>query len=198
MGRHREFDPDQALEAALGVFWQKSYEGASFDDLSKATGVARPGLYAAFGNKESLFRHALDRYDQKYMTFMAEALDESTSLKVVERILRGSAQLHTMYPQSPGCLGMNGALACSDASEPIREELVHRRTATQANLARRLEQARDGGDLPASADCEALAAFVMAVTQGMAVQAKAGATRQMLDRLADCVLSTWPAGVVAA
>ncbi len=198
MGRHREFDPDQALEAALGVFWRKSYEGASFDDLTKATGVARPGLYAAFGNKEALFRQALDRYDEKYMAFMGEALDEPTSLKVVERILRGSAELHTMYPKSPGCLGVNGALACSDEAEPIREELIHRRAATQRNLAHRLELARDEGDLPSSADCEALAAFVMAVTQGMAVQAKAGATRETLDRLADCMLSTWPAGVPAA
>ncbi|MGI4812191.1 MAG: TetR/AcrR family transcriptional regulator, partial [Janthinobacterium lividum] len=85
MGRHRQFDEGEALEAALSVFWQKGYEGASFEDLTQATGVARPGLYSAFGNKEALFIKALDLYDAKYMGFMNEALSEPTSLKVVER-----------------------------------------------------------------------------------------------------------------
>lgn len=193
MGRHREFDVDKALAAALSVFWQKGYEGASFEDLTRATGVARPGLYAAFGNKESLFRRALDLYDAKYLSFMRDALDEPTSRKVVERILCGSAELHTLYPASPGCLGVNGALACSDEGEPVRRELVRRRAVSQLALRRRLERAQSEGDLAASADCATLAAFVMAVSQGMAVQAKAGASRENLKALADHVLNTWPA-----
>lgn len=63
MGRRRQFDEREALGTALSVFWQKGYEGASIEDLTKATGVARPGLYAAFGNKERLFRKALDLYE---------------------------------------------------------------------------------------------------------------------------------------
>lgn len=192
MGRHRQFDEGEALDAALSVFWQKGYEGASFDDLTKATGVARPGLYAAFGNKEALFRKALDLYDAKYLAFMAEALNESTSFKVVERILRGCVNLHTMSSGRLGCLGMNGALACSDDAEPIRRELIRRRAATQSALRRRLERAQREGDLPASADCAALSSFVMAVTQGMAVQAKAGSSRKALEGLVDYVLKTWP------
>ncbi len=192
MGRHRQFEEAEALEAALSVFWQKGYEGASFDDLTKATGVARPGLYAAFGNKEALFRKALDLYDAKYMGFMAEALNEPTSLKVAEGILRGSVGLHTSSSAHPGCVGLNGALACSDDAEPIRRELIRRRAATQSALRRRLERAQREGDLPSSADCAALASFVMAVTQGMAVQAKAGASKKTLEGLADHALSTWP------
>jgi len=192
MGRHREFDPDKALEAALSVFWQKGYEGASFDDLTRATGVARPGLYAAFGNKEALFYKALDRYENTYNAFMSEALDEPTAFAVVERLLRDTARLHTLYPAHTGCMGLNGALACSDDAEPIRKDLAARRAASQRALHERLEQARAEGDLPASTDCEALAAFVMAVTQGMAVQAKGGANRQILDRVADQVLASWP------
>ncbi|WP_420997992.1 TetR/AcrR family transcriptional regulator [Cupriavidus sp. 30B13] len=192
MGRHRQFDEGEALDAALSVFWQKGYEGASFDDLTKATGVARPGLYAAFGNKEALFRKALDLYDAKYMGFMAEALNEPTALKVAERILRGCVTLHTLSSAHPGCLGMNGALACSEDAEPIRRELVRRRAATQSALRRRLERAQREGDLPSSADCAALASFVMAVAQGMAVQAKAGESRKALERLVDHALGTWP------
>jgi len=192
MGRHRQFDEGEALEAALSVFWQKGYEGTSFEDLSQATGVARPGLYAAFGNKQEIFIKALDLYDAKYMGFMADALNESTSRKVVERILRGSAGVQTMSAAHPGCLGINGALACSDDAEPIRRELIRRRAATQLALRKRLERAQREGDLPASVDSAALASFVMAVSQGMAVQAKAGASRKALEGLVEHVLSTWP------
>jgi len=183
MGRHREFDVDQALDAALSVFWQKGYEGTSFEDLTQVTGVARPGLYSAFGNKEALFRQALDLYDAKYMGFMGQALDEPTSYKVVEQ---------TRFSSHPGCLGMNGALACSDESEPIRQELIRRRAATQLALRRRLERAQQEGELLSSTDCATLAEYVMTVTQGMAVQAKAGASRTSLEKLVDHVLGTWP------
>ncbi|MEN3290565.1 MAG: hypothetical protein V7634_4865, partial [Bradyrhizobium sp.] len=65
MGRPREFDVEKALDAALGVFWRKGYEGASYADLTEATGVERPALYSAFGNKEALFRRVLARYDER-------------------------------------------------------------------------------------------------------------------------------------
>ncbi|WP_454726827.1 MULTISPECIES: TetR/AcrR family transcriptional regulator [Cupriavidus] len=183
---------DEALEAALSIFWQKGYEGTSFEDLTQATGVARPGLYSAFGNKQEIFIKALDLYDAKYMGFMADALNEPTSLKVVERILRESAGVQTISTAHPGCLGINGALACSDDGEPIRRELIRRRAATQLALRKRLERAQREGDLPASADGAALAFFVMTVSQGMAVQAKAGASRKALEGMVEYVLDTWP------
>ena len=62
MGRPREFDPDRALDRALEVFWRRGYEGASIADLTEAMGITKPSLYAAFGNKEELFRKTLDRY----------------------------------------------------------------------------------------------------------------------------------------
>lgn len=192
MGRHKQFDEGEALEAALSVFWQKGYEGTSFQDLTQATGVARPGLYAAFGNKEAFFLKALDLYGTKYMGFMSDALNEPTSRKVVEHILRGSARVQTMNAEHPGCLGINGALACSADAESIRHELIRRRAATQLALRKRFEQARQEGDLPASADCATLASFVMAVSQGMAVQAKAGASRKTLEELVKHTLTTWP------
>ncbi len=157
MGRHREFDLDAALDAAMEVFWQKGFEGTSYDDLSKATKVARPGLYAAFGNKDALFMKALDRYDLKHMGFMSGSLDKATSLEVVEGILRGGAAVQTLRPESLGCLGVNGALACSDGAEPIREELVRRRLANEDRLRSRLERAKAEGDLPEAADCASLA-----------------------------------------
>ncbi|NLR97177.1 TetR/AcrR family transcriptional regulator [Rhizobium sp. P38BS-XIX] len=192
MGRHREFELDVALEAALRAFWKKGYEGTSFDDLTKATGVVRPGLYAAFGNKEALFLKALDLYDTKYTAFMGTALKQPTAREVARHVLEGSVNLVTFYPASPGCMSVNGAVGCSDSVAGIRDELVKRRNDAQEALKLRFERARADGDLAADADCAMLAGLLMAVSHGMAVQAKAGLPRSALQPIADHVLSTWP------
>src|SRR6202162_4156030 len=101
MGRPRSFDTDRALDRALQVFWRKGYEGATLADLTKAVGVNRPSLYAAFGDKEALFRKALDRYLNGPAAYIQEALKEPTARAVVERLLRGAADLNTA-PRNPG------------------------------------------------------------------------------------------------
>src|SRR3954468_23083902 len=108
MGRAREFDVEKALDAALGVFWRKGYEGASYTDLTQATGVERPALYAAFGNKEALFRRALERYYEHYLDYIPVALALPTSKEVAEHILRNAVDLNTRYPDRTGCLGIHG------------------------------------------------------------------------------------------
>src|SRR5215212_1579071 len=95
MGRPREFDIDQALDRALKVFWRKGYEGASLPALTKAMGINRPSLYAAFGNKEALFRQAIDRYIDGPAAHAREALNESSARAVVERLWFGSIDLIT-------------------------------------------------------------------------------------------------------
>ena len=192
MGRQREFDVDQALDAALGVFWRKGYEGASYTDLTQATGVERPALYSVFGNKEALFRRALERYYEHYLDFFPAALLLPTSRDVAAHILRGAAELNTRYADRTGCLGIHGALAGSDDAEPIRRALVDARATAEASLRDRFERAKQEGDLPESANCVALAAFINAVAHGMAVQAKAGFSREVLEGVVDQALSTWP------
>jgi AcrR family transcriptional regulator len=194
MGRHREFDVDQALDAALCVFWRKGYEGASYTDLTQATGVERPALYSAFGNKEALFLRALDRYYEHYLDFFPAAMKQPTSHEVAAHILRGTAELNTRFPDRRGCLGVHGAVAGPDDSEAIRRALVEARANGEALLRERLERARQEGDLPETANCAALAAFVCAVAHGMAVQAKAGFSRETLEAVAEQALSTWPGG----
>jgi AcrR family transcriptional regulator len=194
MGRHREFDVEKALDAALCVFWRKGYEGASYADLTEAAGVERPALYSAFGNKEALFRRALARYYERYMDFIPQALRLPTAREVAAHILYSAVDLNTRNPNHTGCLGINGVLAGSDEAEPVRQALIEARAAGEAQLRERFERARAEGDLPATAKCDVLAAFVMAVLHGMAVQAKAGFGRDMLDAVAEQALSTWPAG----
>jgi AcrR family transcriptional regulator len=192
-GRRREFDLDQALDRALEVFWRKGYEGASISELTEAMGINRPSLYAAFGNKEELFRKALDRYVQGPAAYTYRALDELTARSVVERLLHDAADALTCPDNPHGCLGVQGALACGDAATSIKEELCARQARWEAALQRRLERAKREGDLSGSANCADLAQFIATIIQGMAVQAAGGATRQQLRKVADLALHAWPA-----
>lgn len=193
MGRHREFDADEVLDAAINVFWTRGYEGASISEITAATGVAAPGLYATFGNKQELFMRAMERYETRYLAFMRDALQEPTARAVAKYLLYNNVRVLTMDSERAGCLGLNGALAVAPASEPVREELVRRRRANETALCRRFERARDEGDLPVTLDPEDLARYLMTVSQGMAVQAKAGTDSAQLERLAELAMSVWPA-----
>lgn len=191
-GRPRSFDKDRALDAALRVFWEKGYEGASLSDLTGAMGINRPSLYAAFGDKEALFRQALERYEQGPVAYMEEALHEPTARRAVERMLRGTVCVLTR-PQSPrGCLLVQGALACGDESMAMRKELATHRSAGELALRKRLKRAKDEGELPATTDPVDLARFYMAVMHGMSVQAAGGANRSALEGVAETALRAWP------
>lgn len=192
MGRHREFDVDQALDAVMCVFWQKGYEGASYTDLTRAAGVERPALYSAFGNKEEMFRKALTRYYERHLDYIPAALDLKTAREVARHILFSAIDLNTRHPDHPGCLGINGVLAGSDEAEPVRRMLIEARAAGEAQLAARFERAKAEGDLPPTARPEVLAAFLLTTLHGMAVQAKAGFSREKLEAIADLALAAWP------
>jgi len=192
MGRHREFDVEKALDAALSVFWRKGYEGTSYSDLTAAIGVERPALYAAFGNKEALFRRVLARYYEQHMDYFSAALELPTARKVAEHALFSSVDVNTRHRTHTGCLGINGIVAGSDDAESVRQALIEFRAAGEAQLRERLERAKAEGDLPETANPEALAAFLMAVSHGMAVQAKAGFSREKLEAVAEQALATLP------
>jgi AcrR family transcriptional regulator len=192
MGRHREFDPDEALNIALQVFRRHGYEGTSISDLTDAMGITRPSLYAAFGNKEDLFRQTLDLYDRQHLCFAHQALQAPTAREAVERLLRGYADMLTDPMNPPGCLGVNGAVACSEASEAIREELSARRMVNENNLRGRLEQARSAGDFPNDEDPADWARYVVSIGLGMAVKAASGASREELHRVVDFAMRGWP------
>jgi AcrR family transcriptional regulator len=192
IGRPREFDVDKALGQALRVFWRKGYEGASLPDLTAAMGISRPSLYAAFGNKEALFRKALDRYAGGPACYVSEALREPTARAAVERLLRGAVELQTDKRNPPGCLLVQGALACGDAANPIRRELISRRAAGEAALRQRFERAKSDGELPADSNPADLARYFTTVVYGMAVQAASGASREELRRVAQAALRAWP------
>ena len=101
-GRPREFCVDYALAKALRVFWEKGYEGTSLTDLTEAMGITRPSLYAAFGNKESLFRKTLDLYEREKLNYIGKALAEPTARRVAEAMLRGGVEIDTSRDEPHG------------------------------------------------------------------------------------------------
>ncbi len=191
-GRPREFDVDQALDKALHVFWKRGYEGASLPELTEAMGINRPSLYAAFGNKESLFRQALDRYVALHADRMQAALAMPTSREVVAALLYASADAPTCPGQPRGCLIVQGALACGEETEPIRQAINAQRAASEAAVRKRLARAKREGDLPQDASPADLARFVATVQFGLAVHAASGASRAALHRVVEVALQAWP------
>ena len=191
-GRPREFDLDEALTAALRVFWTKGYEGASLTDLTEAMGITRPSLYAAFGNKEELFKRVVDRYIRGPANYLHRAIAEPTARGVAETALAGAIDM-VMNPKHPdGCLLVHGALAAHPELGPVREELSRRRAGAEAAVRRRFERAVEDGELPSKRDAERLSAFLMTVIWGMSVQAAGGASRADLQRAAEMAMRCWP------
>jgi len=191
-GRPREFDVDEALTAALRVFWRRGYEGASMAELTAEMGIAKPSLYAAFGNKEELFKKALDLYEREKMAYMAEALKAPTSRQMAEKLLMGALAMQTSSCDPKGCLGVISSVACGQEASPIRDCVIERQKSSRNLLIARLEDYQRDGDLPADIEPEALARYMTAVLQGLSVQAGAGASVQELKSLVDMAMRTWP------
>jgi AcrR family transcriptional regulator len=191
-GRPLSFDRDKALDRALRVFWRQGYQGASLSDLTTAMGINRPSLYATFGDKEALFRKVLDRYVEGPGSHVLQALNEPTSRAVVEKLLRGGADLLTTPGSPRGCLLVQGALTCGNGAESMRRELISRRAASESALCRRFTRAKAEGDLPPDANPADLARYIITVVHGMSVQAAGGATRTELRHVADIALQNWP------
>lgn len=191
-GRPREFCVDAALAQALRVFWEKGYDGTSLNDLTEAMGITRPSLYAAFGNKEALFRKALDLYETEKLAYIRRAMDQPTARGVAEVMLRGSVDNVTSSNEPHGCMGVITSVACGPESQSVREDVVKRGEVAKRALIERFEQAKAEGDLPAHVDAEGLMRVLIAMLQGISVQANQGATREELDKLVESGLALWP------
>jgi len=191
-GRPREFDVNEALAAALRVFWSKGYEGTSLTDLTDAMGITRPSLYAAFGNKEALFRKALDLYEREKLAYIGEALAEPTSRGVAERLLRGALEMQTSECEPRGCMRVISSISCGAEAESVKADLTERRASSQKALIERMERAKAEGDLPPNTDVQGITNYLLAILQGMSVQAGSGATKAELEQLVRTSVAVWP------
>ncbi|WP_061026360.1 TetR/AcrR family transcriptional regulator [Bradyrhizobium sp. CCH5-F6] len=184
MGRPRQFDADVALDQAMEVFWRHGYEGATIAQLTEAMGINPPSLYACFGNKEGLLKAALDRYTKLRDIWMEEVVAAPTARAVAERMLMGIADKQTDPANPPGCLLVQGGIACGTGSENVPFELAARRARNEEQLRDRFIRAKAEGDLRPTSDPAALARYVSAVSVGMGVMASSGADCEALRQVA--------------
>jgi len=188
-GRPREFDVDEALARALHVFWEKGYDGASLTDLTEAMGITRPSLYAAFGSKEDLFKRALDLYESEKLAYVGCALEAPTARGVAQRLLEGTVE--NITSECPGCLGVITAVSCRNDS-PIQQDIRARTHYIRTAIVERMQRAIDSGDFTIPVDAESMTSYLLAVAQGISVQAGAGANREELERVTQATLAVWP------
>ena len=191
-GRPRLFDTEKALDQALNVFWRKGYEGTTLPDLTDAMGINRPSLYAAFGNKQSLFKKVLQRYNTGPAFYVHVALSQPTARAVAEKVLKGAVENLTNPSHPRGCLAVHAALACGDDADCMRQELIKQRESLVTALRQRFARAIKEGDLPRNSDPADLARYLATVLHGLSVQASGGASRKDLHRVASLALKAWP------
>jgi len=183
-GRPRAFDEEQALDAALAVFWRNGYQGASLAELTHAMDISKPSLYAAFGNKEQLYLSALERYREQQLIKHSERLAAEPDLKSAMRAFLRSVATMLTAPELPGgCMVVTSAVACDTAALPQRVVAAIGTTVNQSAfgpLKDRLQKELQRRNLPVGTPVEQLADFFTTIMTGMAVMAKVGATQERL------------------
>ena len=190
-GRPREFSEDKALEAAMRIFWERGFEGTSLTDLTNAMGINRSSLYAAFGDKEALFKKAVARYFEGPLNFMKRALQQPTARAFVEALLRGTVKFlaDTSHPRC--CLSLE-ALATATNLEAVRLAMIEWRKTGEIKAQERLERARLEGDLPKDLNTEDVGRYIATFVMGLGVQSANGATYKQLSGAVEVALRSLP------
>ena len=174
------------------VFWEHGYDGASLAHLTAAMGISRKSMYAAFGNKDALFLHAVERYAAGPGDYGVRAVEAPTALDVARTFLVGAAEAATQPGYPTGCLGVRAALAVGDTGRFARDALAGWRADTQRELRERFGRAQSEGDLPHDVDLDLATRYVLTVANGLTLQAIGGASREQLLHVVDAALATWP------
>lgn len=192
-GRPRSFDRGKALEAAMNAFWRHGYDGTPLSELTEAMGIAPPSLYAAFGSKEKLYLEALEHYQRVQGAYFTDALATRGPIEaVMSNLLKAAAIQFTGSDHIPGCMVATGTIQCSAGNLSVADEARKARMAAQSLIEQRLAKARADRELAADVDLSAVSRFLALVIQGMAVQARDGAGREALLRMAEIAMHSFP------
>jgi TetR/AcrR family transcriptional regulator, copper-responsive repressor len=190
-GRPRAYDPERALDAAMGAFWRTGYAGTSLDDLTASTDMNRPSLYAAFGDKHELYLKTIERYRAASGGELARELAADRPLAESLRVIyRRALDLYQAGAPDPrGCYLTGQAMAVSMDDHAVRAALLSSHHAFDRVLTQRFAAARDAGELPPDADPELLGALATGVIHTLAIRTRAGETRKRLEQIADAAVA---------
>lgn len=192
-GRPKQFDRDLALDRALELFWRHGYDATSLSDLVEVTGAKAPTLYAEFGNKEGMFRAAVERYLSKYTTCTNQLLEQPLPIaEIIDAYVRSSAEVFTDPDMPSGCFMVCASAALASSSDDVAQLLLRKHHAQEASLKACFDRKVQQGELLAKTDTALLAKYVMCTIEGMSVQAREGASRAELLRLVDTLMMLWP------
>jgi AcrR family transcriptional regulator len=195
-GRPSAFDRDAAIEKAMKLFWERGYQGTSFDDLIATMGISASSFYNSFGGKEKLYCEATQSYLASSSRWFFGILNEESTdtCTAFSRLFAATAEEFTRGDHPPGCMI---SLACTHtppALKSIREMMVELRAFSEGAMAERIRKGIADGDVPEATDVEMLAAYYSAVARGLAVQARDGASREKLTEIGRLAMRAWPAG----
>lgn len=189
-GRPRAYDPDIALRKARDTFWDAGFAATSLDDLSEATGMNRPSLYAAFGDKHALYANILDLYRESGLAAMREALDPARPLREGLRLVYAKA-LPMYFPsgrEPRGCFMIGTAVTEAVADPEIRGALADGFRSFDKAFEKRMRQAREAGELPADSDPAMLGKLASSFLYFLAIRSRTGETRKSLEAFADAAV----------
>jgi AcrR family transcriptional regulator len=185
-GRPRGYDPEVALQRATEAFWKTGYAGTSLDDLAAATGMNRPSLYAGFGDKRALYLKALNRYWDRGLNAMEEALRPEMPLSdALYRLYQLALGMY--FPnkgRARGCFGVGTALTEAAEDPLIRDAFAGGLRRIYAGFESCIQRAKNRGELSANADVETLAGLASAVLSSLAVRSRAGMSLESLQKFA--------------
>lgn len=182
MTRIKEFEPEQALESAMELFWCRGYEATSVRDLLDEMGIGRGSMYDTFGDKRTLFLAALDRFEETRVSQANEILGGSASAREgIRRLFETTVEGLVAYEPRRGCLLANTAVELAPHDEEVAERISRYVGRTEAAFEKALVRGRARGEIPADKDPKALARFLVNTLHGVRVLARAGVDRAVLD-----------------
>ena len=189
-GRPRAYDPRVALARAAATFWKAGYAGTSLDDLAAATGMNRPSLYAAFGDKRALYLKTLDYYREESRALARAVLAGDPPLRIfLKRFYDEALKLYLAGDNGPrGCYSIGTAATEATTDPDVRAFLADSMRNTDGFLKSRIEKAQQNGEIAKSADPAALAYLATATLHTLAIRSRAGIPRKELDRLVDSAI----------
>ncbi|HEY1993012.1 MAG TPA: TetR/AcrR family transcriptional regulator [Edaphobacter sp.] len=187
-GRPIGFDKAAALEAAMLLFWERGFEGASIAELTQAMGLSPSSIYAAFGDKQALFSLAVRRYLTTRAQYATEALQEQTLERVIRALFDNTVAFLTTPGHPPSCMTLAGAMGSGVDAAPARDLLTEVRKQNERAIRARLLAARKSGELSKDINVYDYTRYLSSILAGLSVQAANGSTKAELRRTAEMAL----------